>query len=118
MELRGLSAPLLNVPLIELRALDGEVIDLYNESYLESVELSGDALAFSFRSIPPGRVFAVTFEGVTDLLVVEPEDWVEEEGHQIDHLLVRPDGPWRSVVFKAGGREYEFDCAAMVLAIS
>jgi hypothetical protein len=115
-QFRGMQVPGFNLPLIELETVDGEVIDLYNDCHLVSVGWSADALAFVFTAVADGRSVSVTFEGVRHLSVVQPDDWVAQESTQIDHLLIRPDGPWRRVVFKAGGLEYEFDCAAIELA--
>lgn len=118
MQFQGLKAPPLDVPLIELESPGGKLIDLYNEYDLDSVALSGDVLVFTFVSVADAASIAVQFQGIRDLRVVQPEGWVPEEARQIDHLLVRPDGPWPGVVFKAGGLDYEFNCTVMVLASS
>ncbi len=118
MRFQGLKAPPLDVPVIELESPGGQLIDLYNEYDLDSVALSGDLLVFLFVSVADGASVAVQFQGVRDLRVIQPEGWIPEEARQIDHLLVRTDGPWPGVVFKAGGLHYEFDCTVMVLARS
>jgi hypothetical protein len=48
---------------------------------------------------------------------VQPPDWDVREAAQIDHLLIRHDGPWPRISFKAGGLEYEFDCDAVCLLV-
>lgn len=114
MRFEGVRAPALDAPLIELETPEGELVDLYNECLLESVALRGDVLVFAFVSVAEGTPIVLRFERVRDLRVLQPQDWVPQEASQIDHLLIRSEGPWRGVVFKAGGLEYEFDCAALV----
>ncbi len=118
MRFQGLKAPQLNVPLIELESPEGKFTDLYNEHELVSVELSGGALTFSFVSVYDPSSSVVQFQGVRNLRVTQPEDWALGEADQIERLLIRPDGPWPAVTFKAGGCEYEFDCGVMVLTSS
>lgn len=111
----GLRAPALDESLIDFESSDGKLVDLYNEHDLESVELSGDALTFRFVSVADAAPTHVRFQGVRNLRVEQSDDWVPEEAGQIDHLLIRSDGPWPGVVFRAGGYDYEFDCTVMVL---
>ena len=118
MQFRGVKVPAFDTPLIELETSGGTLVDLYNECRFEAAVLRGDEIAFEFASDTEDTLIVVRFEGVRDLHVVQPEDWVPQEGDQIDHLLIRPEGPWRGVVFKAGGFEYEFDCAALVLTLT
>lgn len=115
MRFQGLKAPALNTPLIELETSVGAMVDLYNECNLESVVLRGDELAFGFSTDTDNAPIVVRFEGVRHLRVAQPEGWVPQEATQIDHLLLRPGGPWPGVMFKAGGLEYEFDCTTLVL---
>jgi hypothetical protein len=115
MKFQGIKAPVLNTPLIELETLEGTLIDLYNDCQFESVALRGDELAFTFLTETEAALIVVGFEGVRHLRVVQSEDWAPQEAIQIDHLLIRPEGPWPGVVFKAGGLDYEFDCTTVVL---
>ncbi len=111
----GLKPLELNVPLIELETSAGEVVDLYNENWLRSAIINADGLTFEFTSSQgDGRGTLVRFAGLRNLRVEQPPDWVPEESSQIDHLLIP--GPWPRVVFKAGGLEYEFDCAELSLS--
>ena len=112
----GMKSPAPNIPIIELETPTGDVVDLYNDYQLRSVELRGDELSFRFVSVSAGAPTGVQFSGVRDLRVAQPAGWVPQEADQIEHFLIRPAGPWRCVVFKAGGFHYEFDCAVMTLA--
>jgi hypothetical protein len=112
----GLMPPKLNVPLIVLGTSNGEIVDLYNESYLRAVVIDERGLAFTFDSDKYSRI-VVRFCSIRDLRVEQPPDWDPRESDQIDHLLLRPEGPWPRVVFKAGGLDYEFDCDALSLAL-
>jgi hypothetical protein len=111
-----LKPPELDVPLIELESTDGEIIDLYNEHSLRAVVLDERGLTFEFVSKHSRRV-DVRFSAVRNLRVEQPADWVQEEATQIEHLLIRMEGPWPQVLFKAGGLEYEFDCSTLRLAL-
>lgn len=114
MEFIGLKPLAFNAPSIEIETPAGEIIDLYNESTLRRVVLDGWGLRFAFTSdLDDARHFVVGFRDIRDLRVMQPSDWAPEEAEQIEDLLLRPEGPWQRVVFKAGGFEYEFDCAAV-----
>lgn len=117
-QFKGVKAPPLNVPLIELETATGRLVDLYNECQLEAVVLRGGELTFSFVSDAEGTPIVLRFDGVQRLSVVQPEGWVPQEASQIEHLLIRSQGPWRELVLKAGGLEYEFDCATVILGNS
>jgi len=117
-EFKGVKVPVLNVPLIEFETSAGKLVDLYNECQLEAVVLRGEEMDFTFVSITTDTPIVVRFERVRNLRIVQPEGWMPQEASQIDHLLIRPEGPWRGVVFKAGGLEYEFDCTALALTSS
>lgn len=108
-------APELDVPVVEIESLDGEIVDLYNEFDLVSATLSGDVLSFHFVEVIKKTPICVEFQGVRMLSVIQGNDWVTEEGLQIEHLLVRSSGPYQRFMFKAGGFEYEFNCSAMRL---
>lgn len=112
----GVKPPTPNVPLIELETSDGKVVDLYNESTLRAVVLDERGLAFEFTSEESSRI-VVRFCSIRNLRVEQPPDWAPEESTQIEHLLVREEGPWPRVLFKAGGLDYEFDCGALCLAV-
>jgi hypothetical protein len=112
----GVKPPKPNVPLIELETSDGKIVDLYNESTLRTVVLDERGLAFEFTSEEPSSI-VVRFCSIRNLRVEQPPDWAPEESTQIEHLLVREEGPWPRVVFKAGGLEYEFDCSTLCLAL-
>lgn len=116
MDYVGVKPPERNVPLIELEASDGEIVDLYNESTLRSVVLDERGLAFKFTTGKSGDV-VVRFSAIRNLRVEQPSDWAPEESEQIEHLLIRDEGPWPRVAFKAGGLDYEFDCAALSLSM-
>jgi hypothetical protein len=105
----GVKPPELNVPLIELQTRDGEIVDLYNESSLRAVVLDEHGLAFKFLW-RESRDLVVGFSPIRNLRVEQPSDWTPEESVQIEHLLIRPEGPWPRVAFKAGGLDFEFDC--------
>jgi hypothetical protein len=112
----GVRPPELNVPLIELETDNGEIVDLYNESSLRRVVLDERGLAFEFISEKSSRI-VVQFCAVRNLRVGQPPDWAPQESAQIEHLLIREEGPWPRVVFKAGGLDYEFDCGALWLTL-
>jgi hypothetical protein len=119
----GLKTPAMDVPLIELEPRSGKLVDLYNDCDLHAVTFSASGLAFDFlpnksRMAHESRSIAVLFRNIQNLRVEQPRDWAPEESSQIDHLLIRQPGPWPQVVFKAGGLEFEFDCAEMVLEVS
>ena len=114
MEYVGVKPPELNVPLIELETSDGEVVDLYNESSLRAVVLDERGLTFTFLW-RESREVVVGFGGIRNLRVEQPLDWAPEEASQIEHLLIRPEGPWPRVAFKAGGFDFEFDCGQICL---
>ena len=116
MEFDGLAPPEFNVPLIELEAVDGTSVDLYNESTLRGATFDADGLTFEFASDKVGRV-ALRFSALRGLRVEQPSDWDVRETAQIEHLLIRPEGPWPRVSFKAGGLEYEFDCDVLSLRV-
>jgi len=106
--------PQTNVPLIEIETTDGRLVDLYNENYLRCVVRRGDDLTFEFDSWPDRTVrTSLQFRGARDLRTSQPDDWHPGEAEQIEHLLVRGKGPWRRIVFKAGGLEYEFNSAEL-----
>ncbi len=118
MKFTGMRDPQPDVPLIEIETTDGRVVDLYNEQYLRSVVRRGDELAFEFDSWPDrASRTALRFLGVRDLQINQPEDWHPGEAEQIEHLLVRREGPWRRIVFKAGGLEYEFNSAELRIVV-
>lgn len=110
----GLKPPDLDVPVIELEATEGGVVDLYNECRLISVVFKGSQLCFDFLTRTSSSV-RVLFRGVRGLRVEQPSDWAEGEADQIEHLLIRGEGPWPRVDFKAGGLSYEFDAAELAL---
>jgi hypothetical protein len=117
MDFVGLKPPEMDVPLIELETSDGEVVDLYNENSLRAVVLDKDGLTFEFISDKSRRI-VVRFRAIRNLRVEQPSDWAPEESAQIEHLLIRKDGPWPRVAFKAGGLDYEFDCCELCLALA
>jgi hypothetical protein len=112
----GMKPPEPNVPLIELVTSDGAIVDLYNESTLRAVVIDERGLAFEFISDKSSRI-VVRFGGIRNLRVEQPPDWAPQESGQIEHLLIREEGPWPRVVFKAGGLDYEFDCGAICLTL-
>jgi hypothetical protein len=114
MDYVGVKPPELNVPLIELETDDGEVVDLYNESSLRAVVLDEQGLTFKFLW-RESRELVVGFSAIRNLRVEQPSDWAPGESAQIEHLLIRPDGPWPQVAFKAGGLDFEFDCGQLCL---
>jgi hypothetical protein len=93
----GMKPPETDVPLIELQTTDGRVVDLYNEHWLHSGIVRGDELTFEFVAADPTVTAVLRFLKVRNLRVVQPEDWAQGEAEQIE--------------FKAGGLDYEFDCA-------
>lgn len=107
--------PQRDTPLIEVETIDGRVVDLYNEYRLRSTVMRGDELIFEFAAEDSAVTSLLRFFKVRELSVLQPEDWALEEADQIEHLLVRRTGPWRLIVFRAGGLEYEFDCAELRL---
>ena len=111
----GLRCPPLDTPLIELETVNGEIVDLYNDHALNCVVLAVDVLSFVFTWISKDAPTVIRFSGVRNYCVRQPEDWEPQESDQIDHLLIRPQGQRPGVIFKAGGLEYEFDCALMAL---
>jgi hypothetical protein len=110
----GVKPPPLEVPLIELETEDGAIVDLYNDCSLSAVVFDRAGLTFLFARFDAGGV-RVAFEGVRELRVEQPHDWVPEEATQIDHLLIRRKGPWPQVLFKAGGLSDEFQAARLCL---
>ena len=110
----GLKPPDLDVPVVELDATGGGVIDLYNECRLVAVVIKGAQLGFDFLTSTDSSV-RVLFRDVTSLRVEQPSAWDPREANQIEHLLIRREGPWPRVNFKAGGLSYEFDAAELVL---
>jgi hypothetical protein len=122
-EFIGLKPPPTNVPTIELQPVSGKFVDLYNDCDLLRVVFDADGLAFEFspnetRLADESRSVVVRFRNVRNLSVEQPTDWASQESTQIDHLMIRPPGDWRQGVFKAGGMEFEFDCASMALSMS
>lgn len=119
MKFVGMREPRLDSPFIEVEATDGRIVDLYNESNLRSVTRRGDELAFAFEAADGyGLLDAVLrFVEVRDLRVDQPEDWDPMESDQIENLMIRKEGPWRRVVFKAGGLEHEFNAAELRVEI-
>lgn len=115
MKFFGMREPRLNSPLIEVETIDERIVDLYNESNLVSVTRRGDELVFAFEAADGyGSLDAVLrFVEVRDLQVEQPEDWHPLESYQIEDLMIRKEGPWRRIVFKAGGLEYEFNAAEL-----
>ena len=114
MDYVGVKPPQLNVPLIELETNDGKIVDLYNDASLRVVVLDERGLAFEFTSNRSSTI-VVRFCAIRNLRVEQPPDWAPQESTQIEHLLIREEGPWPRVVFKAGGLDYEFDCGALCL---
>jgi hypothetical protein len=110
----GAKPPDLDVPLIELEATGGGVVDLYNECRLTTVVLEGSQLGFDFLTLT-GSSVRVLFREISRLRVEQPPDWDPREADQIEHLLIRREGAWPRVVFKAGGLSYEFDATELVL---
>jgi len=113
MRFAGIREPQKDVPLIEVERSDGKLVDLYNECWLRSVVVCRDELSFNFVTADPAQTTRLRFLEVRNLSVVQPDDWSKGEADQIEHLLVRSSGPWSPVVFKAGGLEFEFDCAEL-----
>ena len=126
----GLKRPEFDDLLVELETTGGEVVDLYNEHRLRATILDADGLAFEFVSLEfvldkarwlvtdRSRLIVVRFRAVRNLRVEQPSDWAPEESKQIEYLLIRRIGPWPRVVFKAGGLDYEFDCAEIFLDVA
>lgn len=110
----GVKPPDFDVPVIELETPGGSSVDLYNECSLMTVVLEKSQLAFEFSTLS-GRRVRLLFCEVRGLGVEQPRDWVSDEWDQIEHLLIRREGPWPQVEFKAGGLSYEFDAAELVL---
>lgn len=113
MRFEGLSPVARNVPVIEIEA-GGEAIDLYNRCSFEEVTLAGEALTFRFRSETDQEI-ALKFGSVRRLTVSQPGDWDPREATQIEHLLLRDQGPWPEVEFNAGGLKYEFDAESLAV---
>lgn len=113
----GMKPPPLDETFVEIETEDGSIVDLYNEHYLRSVEIRGGVLEFNFEATDASTTAVLTFLGVRGLGVVQPEVWHEGEADQIEDLLVRREGPWRRVVFKAGGFAYEFDSAELRISV-
>ena len=109
--------PQRDVPLIEIEATTGQVVDLYNDFHLRSVVRQGDELAFEFNAVNQSLKAVLRFLEVRDLCVVQPEDWHPEEADQIEGYMVRKPGPWKHIVFKAGGLEYEFNAAELRVVV-
>ena len=109
----GLKPPDFDVPLIELEPTEGGVVDLYNDCRLVAAVLKGSQLGFDFLTAA-GSSVQVLFRGVRGLRVEQPPDWAEGESDQIEHLLIRREGPWPRMEFKAGGFIYEFDAAELI----
>lgn len=114
MRYAGTRPPELDVPLIELETPDGRIVDLYNECSLRAVVFDRMGLAFEFAEFT-GSTIRLLFSEVRGLRVEQPEDWMPQEADQIDHLLIRREGPFPQVVFKAGGLVYEFDADELSL---
>jgi hypothetical protein len=93
---------------------EGGSVDLYNECRLLAVVLKGSQIAFDFSTGTGGSV-QVLFREIRGLRVEQPRDWAPGESDQIEHLLIRREGPWPRVVFNAGGLKYEFDAAELLL---
>jgi hypothetical protein len=110
----GVKPPDFDVPVIELETPEGARFDLYNECSLIAVVFEKSQLAFDFLTLSGQRV-RVLFREVRSLRVEQPRDWVSDEWDQIEHLLIRRQGPWPQVLFKAGGLSYEFDAAELAL---
>jgi hypothetical protein len=110
----GIVPPRVDEPLIELEALDGTVLDLYNEGWLRSVRIDKGELIFAFDMSDDAGV-SVRFGSVRNLRVSQPPDWAPEEADQMDHLLIRHEGASPRVRFVAGGLSYEFDSAEVVV---
>lgn len=115
----GMSDPVMDDTFIEIETTEGQIVDLYNDSRLRSVRRHGDELVFEFEAAEGYGSFdaALRFIGVRDLGVVQPEDWHPREANQIVDLMVRRPGPWKRIVFKAGGLEYEFNAAELCVTI-
>jgi len=109
----GIREPQTDVPIIEIERSDGHVVDLYNEHWLRSVVVCGDEISFEFVAADPAEITRLRFLEFRNLRVIQPDDWAKGEADQIEHLLVRSSGPWSRIVLKAGGLEYEFDCAEL-----
>ena len=115
MKFFGMKEPDFDVPLIEIETVEGQVVDLYNESDLRSVVRRGDELVFEFDPADGYGSLStmLRFIGVRELRIAQPEDWHPGEGDQIEHLLVRRPGHWPRIVFKAGGLDYEFNATEL-----
>jgi hypothetical protein len=107
--------PRFNDPFIMVETPEGQVVDLYNESRLRSVIRRDDELVFEFVAASGygSTDSTLRFLGVRELSVAQPEDWDPREAQQIKDLMIRPSGPWKRVVFKAGGLEYEFNASEL-----
>lgn len=112
---QGLTPPDLDTPLIEFETDDGCVVDHYNEWSLRSATFDADGLVFEFAGPDRGSL-QLRFGGVQRLQVEQPPDWVPQQADQIDHLLIRREGPWPRFEFNAGGLRYEFDATVVALA--
>lgn len=119
MDFIGIRQPRLDAPNIEVETEHGQIIDLYNDSRLRSVVRCGDELVFDFVAAEGFGAFntVMRFLGVRDLRVEQPVDWHPNEADQIEDYLIRREGPWRRITFKAGGLEYEFDAVELRVAI-
>lgn len=104
MDYLGIRPPQTNVPLIELDAIDGESVDLYNEASLSKVCLDERSLAFEFLAADESRV-VVRFHSVRDLRVGQAQGWDPREFLHLDHILIREEGPWPQVVVKPGSTD-------------
>jgi hypothetical protein len=113
----GVKPPDLDTPLIELETDDDGVVDLYNDCRLRAATFDAEGLTFDFAAAD-GATIRLQFRGLERLRVEQPPDWVPQEAGQIDHLLIRREGPWPCFEFKAGGLRYEFDAAVVALARS
>ena len=89
----GVKPPDLDTPLIELETDDDGVVDLYNDCRLRSATFDAEGLTFDFAAAD-GATIRLQFRGLERLRVEQPPDWVPQEADQIDHLLIRREGPW------------------------
>jgi hypothetical protein len=71
----GRVKPSLNMPLIELEALSGEIVDLYNDHELLGVVLAVDVLICVFTSVSKDRQTVIRLSGVRNYCVRQPENW-------------------------------------------
>ncbi len=110
----GVKPPDLDTPLIEFET-DNGLVDLYNDYSLRAATFDAEGLAFDFAGANSASV-RLQFREVKRLRVEQPADWMPREADQIDHLLIRAEGPWPRFEFKAGGLRYEFDAEVVALA--